>query len=346
MTKSRKERFFYLDFVRVIAVILILLTHYNAVFLYTYPQQLQNIVLTYRIANIYIGDLGVSIFFIISGVALMTVYGENINIKRFFKKRFISIYPMFWLTYLVAFIHRYLTTGYYGQGIPLKSMIYTLTGFDGCFAAVEPTFYLVGEWFLGCIIIIYLFFPILRIGVKKYLGITVTAVTLLFLLGVFCYVTAFPKAMLPIIRVAEFTFGMIFAQNIKHVNWKVALSSLICLIGNTVFAPTIDNNIQTLYVGIMSFCILVYLAQKINASWFKKCCENISKYSYAVFLCHHYIILTIMGKFDLYSMTIQESYFMFFACCGIIILISLMLYWCNSGILKFFDIICCKRKED
>ena len=72
----KRERIFYLDFIRALAVILILLTHYNALFLYMDPQPLDKVVITYKICNLYIGDFGVSLFFIISGAALMYVY-EN-----------------------------------------------------------------------------------------------------------------------------------------------------------------------------------------------------------------------------------------------------------------------------
>jgi len=54
--------------------------------------------------NIYIGDWGVSLFFIISGAALMYVYQEKLEYKRFYKKRFESLYPMFWMAYIIAFI--------------------------------------------------------------------------------------------------------------------------------------------------------------------------------------------------------------------------------------------------
>ena len=64
-----KERLFYLDFVRAFATIVILLTHYNAIYLYAgMPEKA---VISTTVCNIYIGDFGVSLFLIISGAALM-----------------------------------------------------------------------------------------------------------------------------------------------------------------------------------------------------------------------------------------------------------------------------------
>ena len=77
----KKERIFYLDFVRAIAVILILMTHYNAVYLYV--GQPDKVFITAQIGNIYIGNFGVSLFFIISGAALMYVYDEKCELINF-----------------------------------------------------------------------------------------------------------------------------------------------------------------------------------------------------------------------------------------------------------------------
>ena len=99
----QKERIFYLDFIRALATILIVLTHYNALFMFDVNKP-SLAVITLNVGNIYIGALGVSLFLIISGAAMMYVYGnrEKIDWKKFYYKRFIIIYPMFWLTYLLV----------------------------------------------------------------------------------------------------------------------------------------------------------------------------------------------------------------------------------------------------
>lgn len=82
----QKQRLFYLDFVRAFATIIILLTHYNAIYLWAdIPEKA---VITTRVCNLYIGDLGVSLFLIISGAALMYVYEEQLDLKTFYKNDF------------------------------------------------------------------------------------------------------------------------------------------------------------------------------------------------------------------------------------------------------------------
>lgn len=43
----------------------------------------------------------------------------------------------------------------------------------------------------------------------------------------------------------------------------------------------------------------------------KKICEGISKYSYAVFLVHHIIIINVMNFVDLTKVTLLQSYLLF-----------------------------------
>ena len=138
----KKERIFYLDFVRAIAVILILMTHYNAVYLYV--GQPDKVFITAQIGNIYIGNFGVSLFFIISGAALMYVYDEKCELINFYKKRFLSIYPMFWIAYFIAFLYQFYVNKGIDLTVPKRNILLTILGFDGYFAAGMPTFYIFG----------------------------------------------------------------------------------------------------------------------------------------------------------------------------------------------------------
>lgn len=98
----KRERIFYLDFVRAVATISIIFTHYNALFIYnTSIPMPQKAILTMTVGNVYIGSWGVSLFLIISGAALMYVYENELDVLKFWKKRFINIYPMFWIAYIL-----------------------------------------------------------------------------------------------------------------------------------------------------------------------------------------------------------------------------------------------------
>ena len=50
-------------------------------------------------------------FLIISGAALMYVYENELDVLKFWKKRFINIYPMFWIAYIFAMLFNFYRIG-------------------------------------------------------------------------------------------------------------------------------------------------------------------------------------------------------------------------------------------
>lgn len=328
----KRERIFYLDFIRALAVILILLTHYNALFLYMNPQPLDKVVVTYRICNLYIGDFGVSLFFIISGAALMYVYENKLDLPTFYKKRFVSIYPMFWIAYTIAFVIQKVIYHVDFSAVPRKNFILTILGFDGYYSGVMPTFYIIGEWFLGAIILIYILFPVLRWGVNKHPVACGGLLFLFYLLALVCYNTQLSKAELIAVRIPEFYFGMMYIKYIKKTNWKVALAALVVLGVNTVIAPTFDSNIQTTYVGIMAFLLLTFISQFVNCAVICKICQFFSKYCYPIFLIHHFIIYKITDKVDFYAISKWENCGVFSICVAVILISSILLYYLEAMI--------------
>ena len=119
----KKERLFYLDFIRAISTLIIVITHYNAVFFWgrTPGTELWSKLVTPKdVFNLYIGNLGVSLFFIISGATMMYVYGQKdkIDLKTFFKKRFMSLYPMFWIAYIACFLYLFYVNKGFSTSVP------------------------------------------------------------------------------------------------------------------------------------------------------------------------------------------------------------------------------------
>lgn len=86
----KKQRLFYLDLIRAVALVCILVIHFNAAVTgyFTLPSKLFGSVLPF---NIYLGDFGSSLFFMVSGAALQyTSPGqgrEPLNLARFYQKR-------------------------------------------------------------------------------------------------------------------------------------------------------------------------------------------------------------------------------------------------------------------
>lgn len=321
---QEKKRIFYLDFVRAAATLLIVLTHYNALYLYTSPQMPEKAVITCYFSHVYIGDLGVSLFLIISGAALMHVYRDKCRLSIFFKKRFWGIYPMFWLGYLGFFFYSFYQNQGLNPAIPKSRIIYSILGIDTYMQAFgQVNFSMVGDWFLGMIIIFYLFFPLLRKWILTHpfsLGITSVAVYVLFLI----WKTPYNSVLLPVL-LPRILFGMFFIQSGKRVKWPAALISLGIIIINYFLPWKIDSTLQATYIGIAVFLILVWLADFLTWIPFRRICACVCKYSYAIFIVHHTIIFYMAGRFNLYEITRFNSHLLFLCCCCVIFVVAFLL---------------------
>ena len=78
-----KKRLFYLDFIRAIALFIILIVHFNATItnMFTLPSKFTGSILP---GNIYIGEFGSGLFFMISGAALGLTLDRPFNTGEFY----------------------------------------------------------------------------------------------------------------------------------------------------------------------------------------------------------------------------------------------------------------------
>ena len=316
LTRARKPRLFYLDWIRAIAAILIVVTHFNNPYLE--PMRF----FVNRPFGIYIGGLGVSLFLIISGAALMYNYGdrESLDLRTFYTKRAKTLYPMFWVAFIVANILLFIrNNGYIFVPRHKITAIFSLFGMDGYASAFGVgTFYVLGEWFLGFIILFYIVFPLLRVGVNKMPIATVCIVLALYAATVafftFYQIPRVPSDILLTTRLPELVFGMIFVKFIKKVpHWLAAISFVILALQQLTHA--LQGNIAVTIVGILAFLLLSYIGELVKS--FKPlsaCTKFISAYSYQIFLVHHVLIMQVftviyptwLNRWQAYGLLIAE----------------------------------------
>ena len=178
--KTERQRLFYLDLIRVAAAVLIVIYHF--------PFSIGGAVdPLHGTVNGSWGMTPVYCFFMVSGAALFHRYGreEKLPVKTFYQKRFLSIYPLFWIAYILGFFVTYWQLGHF-YDIPTWSFIWSILGLDGWIVNWIPTFYMVGEWFLGSIIMLYLAFPLVRWCWRKSRSVTML-VSLAAALALFWY---------------------------------------------------------------------------------------------------------------------------------------------------------------
>lgn len=112
--------------------------------------------------NFNVGSFWVSMFFAISGACIVRSYAEDVCWTKYARSRWLGIFPMYFLAYLMVAIFSCILYGRWWEGVLPRYSWLTLVGMDGYFQYRFATFYLVGEWFIGALIFCYLLFPVLR----------------------------------------------------------------------------------------------------------------------------------------------------------------------------------------
>ena len=305
----KKQRLFYLDLIRAVALVCILVIHFNAAVTgyFTLPSKLFGSVLPF---NIYLGDFGSSLFFMVSGAALQyTSPGqgrEPLNLARFYQKRAKAVYPMFWLAWCIFFPIRFVTKPGYYAAAKTPSLLLTVLGLDNFAQAagwVTMDFACVGEWFLGSILFLYLLFPLLQRGLRKRPWLT-WALTLAVCIPV--HLLGW-DARLVAVHIPEFLFGMTFLTLAGRTRYILAP----LLLAGAVLAQPWDGKITCALAGAGVFILLALAAPLLDRPWPRAVGAQLAKISYAVFLVHHVLIQELAAHFDLAVLSRRDTAFLF-----------------------------------
>lgn len=253
--------------------------------------------LLYKTANSAWGFILVTTFFNISGSVLYYNYPKIDSLKRFYYKRWKSIFPSFYICYFYFFIrnsfvsHKLIFNGHWSK------LIFTLIGLDGYLNYRIRTYYLIGEWFLGAIIIIYLLYPLLLWLMNKHFIIVCS----IFGTGYFVmYKTDFfiiSKTNNLITCIISFYFGMyaIYFKKIFFGNKIIFVFSAIIFI----FLDFVELNSPFILIfqvqGFSLYLLLIQIGKYIMVKNYSYIFSYISNLSYSIYLLHHHIINDIQG---------------------------------------------------
>lgn len=289
-----------MDFMRVSSIFLIITFH-------LYIEWLR---LSHRTSDDFIstfGTVGVSFFIIISGGALSTSTKDKFVCSVFYLKRVATIYPAFWISYLITFLYIWIVNNNLTGGTDLKLLMISFFGLDGYLHSMYKTYYLVGEWFLGFIIIIYALFPTVLYLYNKnklltlLISIIISCLSINFNDWFFAHSPLWNKYSLwnPAARLPEFIFGMILFDLIKE---KKASFNYFSIIATVIIAITYYGNVsihKPLAIPALCsiFMLITIVYDKIKTpSFINKKMELLSKYSFLAFLVHHVVIQKVIPQ--------------------------------------------------
>jgi peptidoglycan/LPS O-acetylase OafA/YrhL len=323
LTMQRATKVYYLDFIRALSICSIITYHFS--FHALALQVVDKAILSWGYP--FFGVFGVSLFIILSGSSLMLSTWTNFDLKTYLKKRVLALFPLFWITYITVFLTRFVIFREPLVKAHPFTFILTIIGFDGFLLYKIPNFYLLGEWFLGLIIVMYIFFPCLRYFFLKYNLFTFFLCVLISLVLVQHYGMEMDILRFPPSRLVEFVFGMgfifLFKSSQRFLNLLLGLACAM------LFLFSLNLNIPVLLrvelQGISIFTSLACFSIFFDNTIFRKLIGFLSVYSYGAFLIHHIIFCAILPQFKNHHLNLAENYLLFFALLLLTYAISVLL---------------------
>lgn len=237
-----------------------------------------------KVAVSSLGTVTVFGFFALSGLVIKRNNSE-VKALKFYKKRFLSIYPSFWIAWVVVYLLRVIGSKsffYNGNG---WSIILSILGMDGYLGGA---YYCVGEWFLGAIIIAYVCAPVL-LWAQRHACTVTSAVLLVMYYNIICKdcfgVSSFRNI---IVCIVGFWAGILLADGIEKI---VDNGVLFIVLLWTIWHVSSANSPFTVYTnviiqGVCMFVVLSMIGRLIKNPLLVKGYSFVSKISFQIFLVH------------------------------------------------------------
>lgn len=343
-----KEKQPALDVIRAVSTVAIVLFHYSFTFV------------EFNITGSHLsflkfttGDWGgvfVAVFFMLSGAALyynwdtrMNTFSGKNGILEFYRKRWLAIFPMFYIAWAVMYVINSNRLGTWYWGGRRRNFLLTFFGMDGYFMHHGQNYYCLGEWFLGGIILVYLFYPLLQLLFNKLRWPSTFLLTAIFIFNlyrnafsnmetsnIFIWAVKYYNSHIIIpdskclwTCIMDFWVGMLLITYRKKIinKWSAAVSAAVFIILLFVPVPVSEIIVSTLD-GTAVYIMLAWLTEMAAghaAPFFVRIIKYISRYSYGIFLVHHVILYGVMPNFKNTQMSLVMSILLF---TGVFVLIS------------------------
>lgn len=287
----KKERILGFDFIRAVSALLIIF--YHIVRQFEIIPDWDHFPVSSMGPN---GDWGhysvVALFFMLSAASLLYNYPtlKRGDLLRFYKKRWLSVFPAFYLVWICCYVITSIKSGSPFWGGHPATLLLTVIGEDGYFQylGLADDYYLIGEWFLGVIIILYLLYPLLLALYQRFFLVSTIVITALFFI---LHNDSFITYLFP------FWCGFCYLRYREKIR-KRRVTFFLFLAGALIFffVPfSIPFKIPAMtLVGILLFPCLDMIADPLmKVTPIRKFTLFTSGLSYELFLVHHQVIYNI-----------------------------------------------------
>ena len=298
-----KEAIKQFDFIRAVACIGIVLYHFSV------ESGWFNIirVISGGGTEITWGDIYVTVFFAISGALLHYNNAAIPNVKNFYKKRLATLLPPYYIAWGSMYILSVVKNkSVFYKGHPL-SILLSFIGMDGYLSYRVTNYYILGEWFVGAIILLYLIYPMILWCDKKQNGLLTIAIVFSYIVSLKFSLTGMPSFRTIPSCLISFYIGFLLVEHHDKLNKGIFLSVLIITVVFTqlrIGNPNICAHILGILMAILLYGIGTVAMQ---IGFVEKVMNWISKKSYYIFLTHHVVICQLLKKFQ-FSQNIRGKF--------------------------------------
>lgn len=332
-----KKRFLYLDIARFWAVFLVILYHSD------FHMTNHDISSYYSFTIQNNNYTGVVLFILLSGLSLtLNLKKEDkIDWKVFYKKRILGVLPLLWITYVLQYFRLFYLNGTTPIIGDKWRIIFSVLGLDGYLSQITTTFYLgVGEWFIGMILILYLFFPFLLYVLRKNAVIFSIMAVLIYIFSAFLIDSTGFRSILDMMPL--FALGMLLGYHNPEIKLKsFSVLFVLFIFFQLFYIPPLwtgTSAVSDIIVSLTGLLCLKYLCQFITFSPIEKIFKRLSQMSYGMTLVNQQVIaffaamfsgkfLGNLDMFSLYTLIILTIY-----------LLSVLLNYIQTQIFKYFII--------
>ncbi len=330
-----RKRIYGFDLIRGLCALIVLIYHFFSEIAWYYPTwntDFAQLLITLNCADW--GTTAVFSFFMLSGATL--IYTKNHldtkeEVIQFYQSRLLRLFP----AYLIFFFYQYFLSVFVSKdllyGGKVQYLLEGLFGLNGYFQYLHPEskYPIVGEWFMGAIILIYLLYPLILYCYKRK---PLRYALVVFLVGMAVMNSNFNLFQIFIARnlltcLLSFYLGMLFMEyheQIKQIPYLSILSFILFILIGYVLPNTLPVLVVCYGLSISFFLFLYSIAdgiQKIH--WIWKIVLFLSNISYALFIVQHRVVVGVLGYFKETSFGIQGMT----ALLGVSIVIGLILAW-------------------